>query len=134
VPDADADGEALDVWVCDVVVVGVVEPGALGLEVDVPPAECVGVWDELGEAELAVALELGEALRLTPALVVGASDMDTTWAAVVFTPEVDTEPLLAEPAPLPPELPKTRKPTTAMPAQPPVTMSPSPRRFDERRP
>jgi hypothetical protein len=50
-----------------------------------------------------------------------------------LTPEVEPTPLLVEPAP-PPPLPKTRKPTTAMPAHPPVTISPSPRRLDERRP
>jgi hypothetical protein len=75
--EADADGEDLVVWVGDELAVGVDEPGALALEVGVLLAVCVGVWDGLGEAEVAVALAVGEVLRpLAP--VVGASDMDTT--------------------------------------------------------
>lgn len=97
----------------------------------------LGFTDELGDAELAE--ELGPVAGLEAlSTSAGASDAETGVAPVPPDVEVEMVATLPTGAPLPPpalaRLPKTRKPTIAMPAQPPVILSPKPRRLRERRP
>jgi hypothetical protein len=89
---------------------------------------CVVLGVLLGVDE-AVALALAELLSTSLAFVAGATDIEITCSGVVCVATVVTTVLLVDPLELFPPVPKTRKPTTAMPAQPPVTISPSPRRL-----
>jgi hypothetical protein len=114
-----------------VVLVGVGLADALaGAELGV----CCGVEDLLGDGE---AERDGLAEALVALAEVTTSDAET----VTVNPAPLTEDVLLAPAattlpagdPAPPALPYTRNTTTAMPAKPPVSISPIPRRFSSRR-
>jgi hypothetical protein len=127
----DAEG----LGVCGAVVEGLAEVGA---ELD-GGACVVGAWvtvvrvgegdglDEVGAAELAV----GGGDRLAvPKFTIDAvgTALVLAGAAEVLVAATGDGPWAAPPPP------NMRKPTTAMPAHPPVTMSPTPRRRCPRRP
>ena len=109
----DCDGLPCDFVAVAVAVVGAVELGPW--PVGELLAVSVGLFDALGEAEgevaLALALALDESLE-SSADEVGRESVPPAEGAPL---ELDTAVLLAGPAALPPEAPKMRKPTTAMP-------------------
>lgn len=128
---------------------GLLEPVDVGLALP----EDEGLGDEEGAADVVVWLGLvdGDAdglldegfglievvLRPVPMKPeVWAAGMEMIDAAVLRAPEELATAVLGDAAgaPPPPPLPNTRKPTTATPAQPPVTIRPRPRRLGARLP
>ena len=138
--DGDALAEALalaDVGEADAVVLL-----AVALADSLVGAELVvvsSVGDLLGEAE-AVAVCVGLAEALVASTDDAAADAETVTVSAAALPEAlpsavatATALLAGAPAPPLPTLPYTRNATTATPAKPPVSISPIPRRFSDRR-
>ena len=97
---------------------------------------CSGVEDLLGDGELeAVCVGLAEALvaRAEDAGIVVETVIVNDAALPVPEPCTATTLPAVDPSVPPPLLPYTRNATTTMPAKPPVSISPIPRRFSCRR-
>jgi len=103
---------------------------------EAPELEWLAEGETFGDVAEAEALALADVLRETSVTdVVAAGEMETVDAAVLpvaLEPEPTTEAPAGESLPPPVWVPpKSRKPTTAMPAKPPVSMSPIPRNLRE---
>jgi hypothetical protein len=103
---------------------------------EAPELEWLTEGETFGDVAEAEALALADVLRETSVTdVVAAGEMETVDAAELpgaLEPEPTTEAPAGESLPLPVWVPpKSRNPTTAMPAKPPVSMSPIPRNLCE---
>ena len=138
----EGDGEAAGVVAVLVGALAVVEVAAAVVDL-VATAELVvpcGVGDALGEAEVAVCVGLAEALVASTDVRDDAADADADTDTVsdpglideVAAPAATSLPA-GLPSPPPTALPYNRNATTMMAAKPPVSMSPTPRRFSARR-
>lgn len=133
----DGDGLAVGpVLVGEADVVALVAVGLADLLAGAELVDSCGVGDILGDGESeAVCVGLAEALAALSdeAGIVAEIATVNAWLLTVDGLPVVTETTLPAGDPSPPVLPYTRNPTTAMPAKPPVSISPIPRRFSPRR-